>query len=78
MACSLTLCSVLLDNTHLLGIEKPCAPLPVESGSEEVTCEAVNENYIAEALQRTSKTIEHIDALVYATMLMSDSIKSES
>lgn len=63
-----TLCPVLLDNNHLLGREKRCAE--VENDSEgEVTQEAVNENCIADALQRTSKTIQDIDALISAATL---------
>lgn len=70
IACVLfnTLWPVLLDNNHLLGSGKRCAE--VESGSEgAVSHEAVNENCIAEALRRTSKAIQDIDALISAATL---------
>lgn len=60
------LCSVLLENSHLQRSEKGCAELQGHSAEEE-TLEPVNESCIAEALQRTSKAIQDIDALVSAT-----------
>ncbi|XP_008300257.1 uncharacterized protein C5orf34 homolog [Stegastes partitus] len=57
----------LLENSHLLRNKKGHADL--EGSSAEVTHEPVNENCIAEALQRTSKAIQDIDALISATAL---------
>uniref|UniRef100_A0A3P8SVB5 Uncharacterized protein n=1 Tax=Amphiprion percula TaxID=161767 RepID=A0A3P8SVB5_AMPPE len=54
----------LLENCHLLRSEKGHADL--EGSSAEVTHEPVNENCITEALQRTSKAIQDIDALISA------------
>ncbi|XP_040011558.1 uncharacterized protein C5orf34 homolog [Xiphias gladius] len=56
----------LLENSHLQRSEKGCAELQGHSAEEE-TLEPVNESCIAEALQRTSKAIQDIDALVSAT-----------
>ncbi|KAK9522488.1 hypothetical protein VZT92_018948 [Zoarces viviparus] len=58
----------LLDNNHLLISEKCCAK-PEGSSAEEVTHEPVNENCIAEALEKTSKAIQDIDALISAAAL---------
>ncbi|KAM8760243.1 uncharacterized protein C5orf34 homolog isoform 1-T2 [Acanthopagrus schlegelii] len=58
----------LLENNHLLRSEKRCAEQE-DSSAEEVTHEAVDENYVAEALQRTSKAIEDIDAVISAAVL---------
>ncbi|KAG8012189.1 protein C5orf34-like protein [Nibea albiflora] len=58
----------LLENNHLLRTEKRCAE-PERSHAEEAAHEAVNEDCIAEALRRTSKAIEDIDALISATTL---------
>ncbi|XP_059193612.1 uncharacterized protein C5orf34 homolog [Centropristis striata] len=58
----------LLENNHLLRGEKGCAKLEGDS-AEEVTHEPVTENYIAEALQKTSKAIHDIDALICAATL---------
>lgn len=58
----------MLDNNHQLGDEKRCAE--VESGSEGGRAlEAVKEDFIAEALQRTSRAIQDIDALISAATL---------
>lgn len=62
------LCPVLLDNSYLLRSEKKCAQLE-DSSAEEMTHEPVNESCIAEALQRTSKAIQDIDALISAATL---------
>ncbi|XP_049434847.1 uncharacterized protein C5orf34 homolog [Epinephelus fuscoguttatus] len=58
----------LLENNHLLRSEKGCVKLE-GSSAEEVTHEPVNENCIAEALQKTSKAIQDIDALISAATL---------
>lgn len=68
---------VLLENNHLLRSEKRCAE-PEGSSAEEVTHEAVDENYVAEALQRTSKAIEDIDALISAAALTPKSHKEKN
>lgn len=60
------LCSVLLENNHLLRTEKRRAE-PEGSHAEEAAHEAVSEDCIAEALRRTSKAIQDIDALISAT-----------
>lgn len=58
----------MLDNNHQLGGENRCAE--VESGSEGGRDpEAVNEDFIAEALRRTSRAIQDIDALISAATL---------
>ncbi|KAL6114516.1 uncharacterized protein ACO6RY_05265 [Pungitius sinensis] len=63
----------LLENNHLLGSDnKGCAKLEGRS-AEDVTHEPVNENCIDEALQRTSKAIQDIDALVCAASLTLES-----
>ncbi len=59
---------VLLENSRLLRSEKGCAEQE-GSSAEEVTGEAVSEKCIAEALQRTSKAIRDIDALISAATL---------
>ncbi|XP_037632525.1 uncharacterized protein C5orf34 homolog [Sebastes umbrosus] len=56
----------LLENNHLLRSEIGCAKLE-GSSAEEATHEPVN---IAEALQRTSKAIQDIDALISAATLI--------
>ncbi|KAL7391717.1 hypothetical protein ABVT39_013587 [Epinephelus coioides] len=58
----------LLENNHLLRSEKGCVKLE-GSSAEEVTHEPVNENCIAEALQKTSKAIQDINALISAATL---------
>ncbi|XP_044053108.1 uncharacterized protein C5orf34 homolog [Siniperca chuatsi] len=58
----------LLENSRLLRSEKGRAEME-GSSAEEVTREPVNENCIAEALQRTSKAIQDIDALISAATL---------
>ncbi|XP_042277528.1 uncharacterized protein C5orf34 homolog [Thunnus maccoyii] len=58
----------LLENSYLLRSEKRCAELE-DSSAEGVTHEPVNESCIAEALQRTSKAIQDIDALISAASL---------
>lgn len=55
---------VLLDNSSLLGRQK----LEEKCSEEEVTGEAVDEEDIPDALQRTSQAIRDIDALVTAAM----------
>ncbi|XP_071338514.1 uncharacterized protein C5orf34 homolog [Trachinotus anak] len=55
----------LLENSRLERSEKGCAELQDSSGEEE-THEPVNESSIAEALQKTSRAIQDIDALVSA------------
>ncbi|KAG7241483.1 hypothetical protein INR49_025684 [Caranx melampygus] len=59
----------LLENSCLHRSETGCAELQDTSAREE-TLEPVNESSIAEALQRTSRAIQDIDALVSATTLM--------
>ncbi|KAM9360632.1 uncharacterized protein C5orf34 homolog [Symphorus nematophorus] len=59
----------LLENNHVLRSEKRCAELERSSAEEEVTREEVSESCIAEALQRTSKAIQEIDALISAATL---------
>ncbi|TMS03705.1 Uncharacterized protein E3U43_000594 [Larimichthys crocea] len=56
----------LLENNHLLRTEKRRAE-PEGSHAEEAAHEAVSEDCIAEALRRTSKAIQDIDALISAT-----------
>ncbi|KAM6931411.1 uncharacterized protein C5orf34 homolog [Xenentodon cancila] len=58
---------ILLENNHLLRSEQEHADL--EGSAAEVTNEPVNEDYIAEALQRTSKAIQDIDVLTSAAIL---------
>ncbi|XP_054467480.1 uncharacterized protein C5orf34 homolog [Anoplopoma fimbria] len=58
----------LLENNHLLRSETGCTKLE-GSSAEEVTHEPLNENCIAEALQKTSKAIQDIDALISAATL---------
>ncbi|XP_034452712.1 uncharacterized protein C5orf34 homolog isoform X1 [Hippoglossus hippoglossus] len=58
----------LLENSHLQRGEKACVEQKCPS-AEEGTHEPVSESSIAEALQRTSKAIQEIDALVSATTL---------
>lgn len=55
---------VLLDNSSLLGRQK----LEEKCSEEEVTGEAVDEEDIPDALQRTSQAIRDIDALLNAAM----------
>lgn len=59
---------VLLENSHLLKSEKGCAELQ-DSSAEEMIHEPVNGSCISEALQRTSKVIQDIDALISGSML---------
>ncbi|XP_038560606.1 uncharacterized protein C5orf34 homolog [Micropterus salmoides] len=58
----------LLEGSRLLRSEKGCAEME-GSSAEEVTHGPVSENCIAEALQRTSKAIQDIDALISAATL---------
>ncbi|XP_033947161.1 uncharacterized protein C5orf34 homolog isoform X1 [Pseudochaenichthys georgianus] len=58
----------LLENNHLITSDKGCAKLE-RSSPEEVNHEPVNEDCIAEALQKTSKAIRDIDALISAASL---------
>ncbi|KAM7018142.1 uncharacterized protein C5orf34 homolog isoform 1-T1 [Tautogolabrus adspersus] len=58
----------LLENNCLLRREKGCTEVGSNS-AEEVTHESMSENCIAEALQRTSKAIQDIDALISAATL---------
>ncbi|XP_039874922.1 uncharacterized protein C5orf34 homolog isoform X1 [Simochromis diagramma] len=57
----------LLENSHVLRSGK--AHADEEERPADVTCEPLNDNYVAEALQRTSKAIQDIDALVSAATL---------
>lgn len=63
-----SLCVVLLDNSKLLSVEKSCGQQDSVS-AEEVTPKPMSKNSIAEALQRTSKAIEDIDAVIAAASL---------
>ncbi|XP_034398488.1 uncharacterized protein C5orf34 homolog [Cyclopterus lumpus] len=58
----------LVNNNHMLRSENGCAKLE-GSSAEEVTHEPVNEKCIDEALQKTSKAIQDIDALISAATL---------
>uniref|UniRef100_UPI0037E921D4 uncharacterized protein C5orf34 homolog n=1 Tax=Semicossyphus pulcher TaxID=241346 RepID=UPI0037E921D4 len=58
----------LLENSHLLRSEIRRTDVE-ESSAEEFTQESLSENCIAEALQRTSKAIQDIDALISAATL---------
>ncbi|XP_029295912.1 uncharacterized protein C5orf34 homolog [Cottoperca gobio] len=58
----------LLENNHLMRSETGCVKLEVRT-AEEATHEPVNESCIAEALQKTSKAIRDIDALISAATL---------
>lgn len=60
----------LLENSHLMRSEKSCAESEGSSAEEEVTHKAVDENIIAQALQRTSKAIQDIDALMLSTPVL--------
>lgn len=62
-----TLCPVLLENSHVLRSGK--ARADEEERPADVTREPLNDNYVAKALQRTSKAIQDIDALVSAATL---------
>ncbi|XP_068460807.1 uncharacterized protein C5orf34 homolog isoform X2 [Clinocottus analis] len=57
----------LLENNHLLRSEKSCAQQ--DNSAKEVTHEPMNEKCINEALQKTSKAIQDIDALISAATL---------
>ncbi|XP_063345732.1 uncharacterized protein C5orf34 homolog isoform X2 [Pelmatolapia mariae] len=57
----------LLENSHVLRSGK--AHADEEERPADVTREPLNDNYVAEALQRTSKAILDIDALVSAATL---------
>ncbi|KAM4615879.1 uncharacterized protein C5orf34 homolog [Polymixia lowei] len=59
----------LLENSHLLRSEKDSSVLGSRCTKEKTHIESVNESCIAEALQRTSKTIQDIDTLISATTL---------
>lgn len=61
------LCPVLLENSHLLRTESKQRNFT--ESPPEITPEPVNENYVTEALQRTSKAIQDIDALISAATL---------
>ncbi|XP_041644081.1 uncharacterized protein C5orf34 homolog [Cheilinus undulatus] len=58
----------LLENSHLLGNERGCSEV-MSNSTGEVMQESVNEECIAEALQRTSKAIQDIEALISAASL---------
>ncbi|XP_013862665.1 uncharacterized protein C5orf34 homolog [Austrofundulus limnaeus] len=57
----------LLENSHLLRIESK--QRNSKESSPEITPDPVNEDYVAEALQRTSKAIQDIDAVISAATL---------
>ncbi|KAF7668317.1 hypothetical protein LDENG_00018390, partial [Lucifuga dentata] len=57
----------LLENSNVPRSEKSSPKLEGRSTEEEI-CEPVNESCIAEALQRTSKVIQDIDALTAITL----------
>ncbi|XP_074526859.1 uncharacterized protein C5orf34 homolog isoform X1 [Halichoeres trimaculatus] len=58
----------LLENSHLLGNEKRSSAVEC-TPAEDVTHDSMSEQSIAEALQRTSKAIQDIDALTSAVTL---------
>lgn len=62
-----TLCPVLLENSHLLRTESK--QRNSQESSTDISPEPVNEDCVAEALQRTSKAIEDIDALISVATL---------
>ncbi|XP_029959939.1 uncharacterized protein C5orf34 homolog [Salarias fasciatus] len=57
----------LLENSRMLGTEKGRADL--RDNSADVIHQPMNENCIAEALQRTSKAIQDIDAVISAAKM---------
>lgn len=61
------MCPVLLENNHLFQSTDEHADL--EGSSTEATHKQVNEDCIAEALQRTAKAIQDIDNLTSADIL---------
>lgn len=67
------LCQVLLENSNLQRSQKGCAG----NSSTGVTQEPASESCVAEALQRTSKAIQDIDALISAATLTWKSSKCE-
>ncbi|XP_037536618.1 uncharacterized protein C5orf34 homolog [Nematolebias whitei] len=58
----------LLENSHLLRTESK--QRNSKESSAEITPEPVNEDHVTEALQRTSKAIQDIDALISAATLI--------
>lgn len=67
------LCPVQLENSNLLRTQKHSIELRCGSTEEESLNEPMNENCIADALQKTSKAIQDIDALLSATTLTRNS-----
>ncbi|XP_026198343.1 uncharacterized protein C5orf34 homolog isoform X2 [Anabas testudineus] len=58
----------LLENSHLLRNEKGCAQQQ-DSPAKETTHEPVDESCVSEALQRTSRVIQDIDAFISQGLL---------
>ncbi|KAK5871196.1 hypothetical protein PBY51_004088 [Eleginops maclovinus] len=58
----------LLENNHLITSDKGCGKLE-SSSPQDVNHEPVNEDCIADALQKTFKAIQDIDALISAATL---------
>ncbi|KAM9464567.1 uncharacterized protein C5orf34 homolog [Salvelinus alpinus] len=67
----------LLENSHLLKAQRGSTVVGCGSKEHVAHCEPVSES-IAEALQRTSKTIQDIDNLLSATVLSRDTVMQGS
>lgn len=67
----------LLENSHLLRAQKGSTVVGCGSKEHVAHCEPVSES-IAEALQRTSNTIQDIDNLLSATILSRDTVMQGS
>ena len=62
--------SVLLEHSKVPGVWGEGSAVPrCGSGTTQTASEPVDETYIAEALQRTSKAIQDIDAVISAATL---------
>ncbi|XP_038868911.1 uncharacterized protein C5orf34 homolog [Salvelinus namaycush] len=76
-SCLNQLYPVLLENSHLLKAQRGSTVVGCGSKEHVAHCEPVSES-IAEALQRTSKTIQDIDNLLSATVLSRDTVMQGS